>query len=692
MQHPNKCLRLVAITSLIILGATAKLYAQVKYTAVLPDKDQAIPPSAQNADLHIAANLRQIETARSLFFFDLNNLPRNARVNQLSLKLAVSSKTNTLSGASQTITILQGKQPWSAVNDLNDPSLPSWTDFKKNQASIGLAEVKASTQLLSFDLGLPQDRDSNYVSQFLPPGAGGALYLAARSTSKEDNFFYSSASATTRDSISKKPKLVVQYQVFPSIKRNDWGQAFNSPQRSSLLNWKNNADITSAGFRVLPNGRSDLYVGADLTGPIGIFKNMPVVFTQSASGISIVYAVKQLDGGGNEIWSIGVNDIAKCSPLIDEYGRLYYLTSNSMSILDMNNTGTYASFNGKNFRWLQISDITNKQASSIRDGATIGYDGTLYLSTDSGLLALSAFPQFKTRWKYNTSINERTGLVSLTPDESKAFFISYNTQQNNSRLIVLDNIDGTLLASRTISADYDNDGNLYIPAPVVQSNNKVFVLSGYDNGNKLFVYNLDATNTLNIIDTIDSKATNNTGISQPVIDAKSNVYFVYNKKLARYDTTQLYKVNVFSTPDSLDNATILVTDASSDIFALDPYYGANRVSGFKFNGKQFDTLFSQVVTGDGSLKKNLVLSPDGTLYTVTSNNVIAIGPRSVTLDDLVLSGLNTNTVYRANKSITVNGFDVSPSINAVLFSGESISFKPGFRVKLGAQLSCKTGY
>jgi outer membrane protein assembly factor BamB len=144
---------------------------------------------------------------------------------------------------------------------------------------------------------------------------------------------------------------------------------------------------------------------------------------------------------------------------------------------------------------IPLSTVTNGKVSQIKNGTALGYDGTLYLSTDKGLIALSANPQLKARWKYDIDeTKERTGLVSLSFDESKAYFIDVKTWPESavSRLVVLDNADGTVLST----SDYvlgryaDQTGlNYYIRAPVVQGNN-VFVLNGFDNAEKLFVFNI----------------------------------------------------------------------------------------------------------------------------------------------------------------------------------------------------------
>jgi len=516
---------------LLVFFLPANLIAQTQYTALLPDIDIAIPGNSPKS-LEISADNNGTESARSLFLFYLNNLPKNAKVNLLTLRLYVSSIKSTASFSTQPVTVLQGDSKWTSnvPTVLTDPTL-AWTDIKNGNKPIGIDEVTKSSQSINLKLKIPGTQ--KYVKQFLPDGF---LSLAARSPQRgQDNYFYSSNTAETPGNFSKKPKLIVKYEVGPYPFRTDWAQSFNSAQHTSYLKWHANEEVTSAGFRLLPNAAKDFYVGADPTGAVLIYKNRPIVFTQSVTGSSSVYSVRQLDGNGKVVWSTGVDDVTKCWPLIDEKGRLYYFSlAGKLSILDLNNSGAIISST-------PLSTLTNGQAASISNGATLGYDGTLYLSTDKGLIALSAYPQLKIRWKYDNVANELTGPVSLSPDESKAFFISVNTQQGTSQLVALDNTDGTIMdASTNMAYGYANDDkNYYIPASVVQDNSNVFVLSGHDNGNKLFLFNLNSTtNKLNLANCIVSKSSGNTGISQPVIDASSNVFFIYNNKMARFDTSK----------------------------------------------------------------------------------------------------------------------------------------------------------
>lgn len=666
---------------LLLLTKSQTLFAQSKYTALLPDIDKALPEEI-NKDLRVAADDKGTETNTSFFKFNFNNLPGNAKIETLNLKLYNRPNDNMSDFSVQMITALRGTNGWTgSETSLTDPKV-SWAILSNNtEGPVGRAEILKSTTSITMKLKLPGSLKP--VRDFLPDGI---LSLAARSPERgQDTWFFSSITAETPSNFSKKPKLLVTYEIDPYPFREDWAQSFANAQHNSLLNWKSNTVVLEAQTRKLPNGGSYMQE-IDFTGALAIYKNQPIVFTQTTTGTQAVFYVKQLDPKGNVLWQQGVDDVARSWPLIDEKGRLYYISkSGKLSILDLNNGGNTIFSKA-------LSELTDKQLTTINNNATIGYDGTLYLPSDTGIVALSAYPQCKIRWKYQLGSNEKNGPVSLSPDESKAFFIAVDTQQEKSRLIVLDNLDGSITAtSDYVLEGYNNGDNFNIPAPVIRDNTKVFVLNGFDKGNKLFVFDIDNKGGIARTQFITSGNPVSTGISQPIVDAGSNVFFVFNSKLARYNA-EGNKAEVFEKSAVLDNASVLLTDASSHIYATDPYSTPKKILGFQNDPENPNAFAVAVDTTIGYTKKNIVLAPDGTLYTVTATNLVAVTASKVAVNDIVIgqTDLKTNTVYRAANAITVEGITVAPSVNAILNSGGSISFKPGFTVTQGAQLNCKT--
>jgi|GEM_PF-1097203 len=676
----RKCL-VHAAYFLLLAVQSQMLFSQSKYTVLLPEIDKAIPAD-NDKDLRIAANEIGIETVKSFFKFDFKNLPVHAKIGFLDLKIYNRPNDITSGFTVQTITILKGDNDWTGNESKLDDPLLDWADIEKNEETIGLAEVKKSTESVAAELKIPGS--FKFIPDFLKDSI---LSLAARSPeNRQDTKFFSSITSETSSNFSKKPKLIVTYEIDSYPFREDWAQPFVNSQHNSLLGWKSNTFITSAQVRKLPNAQNENIQEAGSGGGILIYKNQPVIFTQAAAGTTSVFYVKQLNSKGDVLWSAGVDDVASCSPLIDEKGRLYYISkSGKLTILELNNKGN-------NLFSISLSGIYG-QIGNVNNTVTLGYDKTLYLPSDKGIFAVSAYPQLKVRWKYEQKTNEINGPVSLSKDESKAFFINIDKNQRRGRLVVLDNLDGSLIAaSDYVLGGYTNDSNYYIPPPVVQNNSRVFVLDGFDNSSTLFVFDINSKREITT-QNISSGSNINTGISQPVIDSQSNVFFVYNNSLAKYDASA-NKAIVFNGSSTLDNASILVADNSSNIYAADPYSSPKKIMGFKNDTAAPNSFSVAMDVAIGNPRKNLVLAPDGTLYTTTATNLISTTPvrfdaGTITIDS---SNLNTNTLYRASDAIIVEGFSILPSVNTILHSGGGVSFKAGFSVAKGAQLNCKTGF
>ena len=669
----RKCFIYVAYF-LLLTVQSQMMFSQRRFTVLLPITDTAIPAQSDK-ELRISADAKGTETVKSFFKFDFSNLPTSTKVGLLNLKLYVRPNSETSDFSVQTITILKGNNNWTGNEaSLTDPKL-SWADIKQKTEIIGLTEVRKSSESITAKLKIPDS--FKFVSDFLPDGI---LSLAARSPEKNQNTkFFSTETSEKSADFSKKPRLIVTYEVASYPFRQDWAQSFSNPQHNSLLDWKFNTYPTYAQARKLSDIPNENIQDAGIL----IYKNQPVVFTQAASGSSVFY-VKQLNSRGEVLWSTAVDDAARCSPLIDEKGKMYYISKKgNLTILDMNNKGL-SSYSRPLF-------AVN---GTINNTVTLGYDGTLYVPSDKGIFALSAFPQLKVRWKYEQKANEINGPVSLSPDESKAFFINVDKDNKRNRLIALNNLDGSLIAASGYnSGGYADGENYHIPSPVVQNNSRVFAINGFDNSNTLFVYDIDEKNKSIKTQDISSGNSINTGISQPVIHEQLNVFFIYNNELAKYDASG-NKADVFQKSAFLNNASILVTDASSNIYAIDPYSTPKKIIGFK-NDLNSPNAFSVDIDGAfGNPRKNIVLAPDGTLYTATATNLISVTPLKFGADTTTInaSNLSTDTTYRASDAIIVDGFNILPSVNTILTSGGSISFKGGFSVKKGAQITCKTGF
>lgn len=654
----------------LIMIAPLSLIGQTRYSALIPDKEMSIQKTDQY--LRVAADAQGTETAKSFFQFNFNHLPQNATFSGANLNLYKVEDSGISDFSTQNITILKGTNSWTGTEtSLNDSRL-AWAKLDNNRP-IGRITVKKSTKETYIKLN----------PRSLSGLTDGLLSLAARAPDKEQyNRFYSTNQAQTKGNYFKKSKLVVQYTITAPPFRSDWAQASGAAQHQSFLNWEINASTTSAKVTQLPIPNNDYIVGADPTGAVLLYKNKPLVFTQSTRGTGSVYSVKYLEANGKEIWSKPVDAMAKSWPMIDELGRLYYIsTGGNLTILDLTKEGEQLYFKS-------LASITNNQISRLNNNATLGYDGTLYLVDDRSIIALSAYPQLKIRWKYEFETNERCGPIALSPDEQYAFFISINTQQKNARLVQLNNMNGvTINASDSKLGAYSDGSNYYIPAPVVASPSRVFVLNGFDSGDKLMTYKYGAEGLSD-----ESMIKSPSGkVSQPVVDKQGNVFLVYNKKMARYDAAKTAKVEVYNVSANLNAGTILIADASGNIYASDPYSSIK-----KFYGFNFDTSLKQSfeVNAGTNTMKNLILAADGTLYSSTKTALLKISPQRVSEENYTVNAteLRAHETYRATSTLTINPMTINPGVNTIFYGGKKIVFKNGFRVKNGARLVCKNGF
>lgn len=627
------------------------LFSQTRHTVILTKEDYTKQTDRQEDKniLKIAANDSKKIVSQSVLKFDFKNLPKSFTPNSISLKL------------------------YNFNNNLDETGKQIVNVYDTNNTSKSIGSTRLTKN------------KKDFLSTLNIKGAlNNNLSLSLQSTSRiSESNFYSSVLAKQKNVFSYLPKLLIEYEINVTPFRSDWAQPFANAQHISFLNWKTNAVTKEVQIKnIKPKNVA-------LAEPVVVYKNQPIIFTNT-SGNENKYKVNLLSNNGKTVWETEVDNTPKCSPLIDENGLLYYFsTSNTLTILDLKNLGE------KRYR-KSISEITNNKITRINTNVTMGYDGTLYLPSDGGIVALSAYPELKIRWLYKQEEQHKNGPISLSLNERNAFFIDVSVSSGKSRLIMLDNNDGTILDSTDyVFGNYKNDNNYYIPAPIIhtkEKKTKVFVLNGYDTSNQIFIFDIDKKKIKDQPFIIASENTTNTGISQPVIDKRNNVFFVFKGKIAFFNTDK-NSTTVFENSNPLNSASILVTDASSNIYAIDPYDNNNeKIIGFNYTDS-FKNLFSTKLKAQDSnigIRKNIVLAPDGTLYTTSLNNLIAINAKRFNNDILELNTINTKNTYKATKSITLKKQIINSSVNAIFYTAGQIYFKPGITIKKGSELTFKT--
>ncbi|PKV50552.1 hypothetical protein ATE84_2611 [Aquimarina sp. MAR_2010_214] len=672
---------ILLVFNMLIAGS---IYSQDRYTTtILPEEDITIPKT--QGDHYLKISKSENETLGALLKFNLNHLPKNIKITSLKLKLYLSSGGND-NPPGQRIYLYTVKEK---IN--SKLSLDSLDNIKnKSTAVYEMPSKKKKTSTIEMNFSKEK------VKEISTDTTKRILFLVIKSATEKDqpSKFYSTKLAEDTDEFSKKPKLLVTYEIENSPHRLDWAQSFANAQHNGYYDWTTSPIGTTAILQNIKLPKGHQIVGADQIGAISIYNNKPIVLTQSAIDTPNFY-VNKLNLGDTAVWnSVPVDDIAICNPVIDEHGRLHYLSLKKFTLLDLTSKKW-----GNELISKTVSELTNKQIVTSSNKSTLGYDGTLYIvgkGTDEKhrIIALSAYPELKIKWIYNSTTKEKLlGSVSLSPDESKAFFIEVD--KGHSRLIVLDNIDGTTLSTSDYVLDgykkKDSKDSYLVPHPVIQNNARVFVLNGYRSSNLLFIFDISNKGKITKSDTISSGNTVNKKISQPVVLGKNadHVFFIYNQKLARYDSLSPKKVHEFEAADKINNASTLLTDKSNNIYVLD-VKKSKKAYGFTYQN-QFKQTYTTPLSGLEGVNENFALAPDGTLYATGKNNLSIITPVPLK-KELKLKSIHIKSTYRASEKIMVEkNVQIEKRVNTILYSHGSISFESGFGVTKGAQLTCKTG-
>jgi hypothetical protein len=651
---------------------TENVMAQ-RYTVSLPKLDGTVNVTKAGLDstqLRLSADQNKTPTDQLLLKFDPNILPSNYKLISMDLRLYTKAMADTNSYQQAYIYKTNGAN-WL-------PNMATFTNPEIDATKIGTEEI-SRTGLTSFNI-------KNYTPN-------QAFTLAVRSPSKsQNNLFYSSYELKRQRSYSNLPKLILGYEITNEIVARDWNQYKNGAQHAGVLNYKTIGNATELRLSIQLNNPLDEYIGGSNNKAILLYKEGAIVFqeTKNYTSSSNQYKMRYYNRNGKPIWSRPLSTIPKFLPLIDRSGYIYIFSQDKLQILDLEKGAEYVSVYSNSLANLLEDDQVN-----IENEITMGYDGSLYITTNKGITALTPYPELKVKWKYILqSYDIKIGAISLSLDEKTAFAIEVNKQAG--KFIAIDNVDGSLLstAAQPLKRYTTDQVNTLIPAPVVADAQSVFVLNGYATSSELFLFKFNNQTKKIILDkTITAKTLShkekNTGISQPAVDGEGHVFFVYDGKMTGLDLNAGNEIR-FSGPEGLDNSSVLVTNNSSQIYAIDIYGMMPSISYYKYVNDKL--LYQTKIQGlaRNPFQQNLVLSPSGYLYTLNSSNLFTITPTMFDQNEINLTSINSNCIYNANNKITIEPLRVSAATNAILRAGKSIKFKKRFSIQKGAQLIFRT--
>ncbi|MCW3122000.1 MAG: outer membrane protein assembly factor BamB, contains PQQ-like beta-propeller repeat [Flavipsychrobacter sp.] len=641
----------------LIIALPVRLYAQtspgvVRAMTILSSNDIPVNRLTVNDNELVLSGNTDEQGAVSwnsvaYLHFNLRSIPENAVITSVSLRLFLKSK---MSG---------GDEQFIKVFDLKDQKTAKWSSsFNWQGQPVSNADVSklsaiASSKVRPADIGKSINfklNADNYNKLVKADSGNVFLMLAAGS---QQYSYYSSRS----DNIRMRPRLVIEYYMLHQLQYSNWSQYKYDAQHTGQLSWQTNCAAKEYKMQELFKNQGANYVSSD-----PIICNGVVVFNYQGSDEK-KFSIKACTENGRQIDEL--EEQGNSQQLIaDRLNNIYLLKGSTGDNIKM------IRFNNNKFVPLYTKALPENAKSTTTP--VVGFDGSLYLSTDKGLYAYTPFPEFKIKWKYPLDGDSKYGTATLSEDE-KTLFV-YN---GKGRLTAIDNMLGTWKWERQMTG-YENN----IPVASVRSG-KVCITDGYRQG-RVF-YMLDAATGNKIV--TDSGADNTR--SQPIIGPEY-VYIISDRKLRSYKLSD-GKQGSQASPDDLNPASTMVMDKSENIYILSTDGAKHSLTTIPANGQTVVTDASKY----GYLKGNsLLVSPGGKLFTRNDNGVYSFIPSSFyQSDELSIASFAGRHLYRANGKIKVDATEILSTQNVIMQSGAGgFTFKEGFRVKEGAQLQVKTGF
>ncbi|MGB8190865.1 MAG: hypothetical protein WCF67_03045 [Chitinophagaceae bacterium] len=632
---------------------TAGLFAQVKTVVRLPATTVSTPSfkvvPADAANLLVSAEGTATKNM-SYVQFDLSGIPPNANIVSCSLRLTLAAEPS-----DRTSVVVH-----QVVNDdMNSPSVHG-------------PQIDSKT-ILKED----NPRNSVIVLAGMPPAVLQQALSKRKLTLRLSTTFRNGSAAFYSSRLTDLPVQQQDPAFIPRLVIDYTPEPAPSPWSA----YRADAQHTAMSPAIFAGAKPAQYAVKEITQfNNNIQKNMlhykDKIYMVAQDGASSyhLYSVDPV----TKLVTPAVSNVRVPSVMgaIDQFGRYYHITDSIIVInLEAGNTiGPRIALPGN---------------SLVKAAPTVGKDGTLYLATRSYIYAYSPYPRFDLLWQYATP-SESMSSVALSPDGTIAYVvfgdplkvIAINTVSAEGKEIMLNKMAGAGKGGGMI--------------PVVNNQGRLFVTDEFPTGNTLYVID-----KLTLDTTIAGSK-----ISQPVVAGDGTVYYSDKGTLMSYGTDKTVREFV----KEVGEVSYMAADAGNNIYCWNT---DNRFFGFARDGTRFLTMDKPLA--GSSREWDITLAADGSLYTGTSTRLYGIRPSSFspsaydfTIQDLMYN----NRTFRADVltvpegisfqqgySTTLTGAQsvnlspvLKPGSSIKVVSGGTISFRPGFKVEAGAELSCKTGY
>lgn len=579
--------------------------------------------------------------------FSLAAIPEGAIVDTVDLMIYLNKVKNTSSPFEQGINLYELDKPkGNAIIDITGAT----------STAMSLASRKKLDQAIHLQPDI--DSGETWVAE-----RKGNWYCVLAAEEAETYRYYTERLGDR----GKQPKLVIKYHM-PSaqVRKNSWPQYKYDAAHTGMLPWQSNT--AASGFAL-----KDVYspAGANyiMAAPLLYNDNLILAYQSSAPPM---YRLRAISQQGNLLAETSGSDtigLVKYGPVADRGNRIYCLTGNTANTLKVLSADSLKPIFKKTLE-------NDAQATAL---PVIGFDGSLYLSTNKGIYAYTPQPECKLKWIYTAGTN-KFGTVALGEDEQMV----YVYDGGNGKLSALNSIDGVQKWAATGMATFEND----IPVPSVKGD-KVCVTNALRKGNTFYMLDAEKGTIVKKVASVGDL------ISQPVI-GPNQVYIINNGQLEAYALSNGDKQPSIG-PTELNAASTLVTDANSNVYILNTEQGRQSLTLVQPSGANVPAL--PIGDAKGYLTGNrLLLTPGGNLLAGNNNHLYALAPSgfsektALTIPLNNAGDFNSEYLYRSEGAIKVAGKTIAGKQNVVVHSGTSIGFQPNFSVKLGGTLSCKTGY
>lgn len=654
---------LMIMLLLVVVNGTAQQiqYNDTRATVILPNITQTQRPGDGTVStdtktfcsddnyffISSSATGRKVNHDYSAYLqFSLAAIPEGAIIDTVDLMIYLSTVKNTSSVFEQGVNLYELSAP-------------------RNNQVINIADSS------SIALSLISKNDIDKAIHLRPDITNGATWVSER----KGNFYCILAAEeaetyryyTERSNyISRQPKLVVSYHMPVSqVRKKSWPQYKYDAQHTAMLRWQSNA--TATGFR-LSNVFTPLVANYIKSDPLLNDDKLVIAYQASAPPM---YRLRTLSQQGY-LLSETVTDVVglvKYGPVADRKSNIYCISGNTGGTLNV-------------LRQDYMKVIFTKQLDNSAQATAppvIGFDGCIYISTDKGLYAYTPQPECKLKWTYALATN-RFGTAALNEAEQTI----YVYDGANGKIAALNSIDGSKKWDVNVGSTFTTD----IPVPSVK-NDRVCITNSQRKGNRFYIVNATDGNVINTITTGTDDI-----ISQSVIGT-DRVFIINNGRLEAYALSDGAKQSTASIT-GLNPASALVMDANDNVYVLNTEQGKQSLTMVAPGAAIFPSV--PIDDANGYLTGNrLSLAPNGSLFTGNDNHLYSILPTGFSVkSDLTIpfdndSDFRSEYLYRSEGMIRVAGKILMTNQNVVIHAGKGITFQPGFRVQMGATLSCRSG-